>query len=213
VRIPAALCGCYGFRPTIGRYPTTGIVPIAATRDTPGVMAMSIDDLIAVDNAIVAPSTSPSFPTDFKSISVACPRRFFWDNIDPEVAQVTEEFFQKMSNSGITLINANMDENLEKLNKSLSFNIVHYEKIRDLALHLYENNCPITVHDILKKSEDPTIIGTYSLESPTNKAYIQALQSREELKKIYGKCFAENHVDFIAVPTCLLPASSCNIGR
>src|SRR5262245_59379393 len=34
VRIPAALCGCVGFRPTTKRYSQAGIVPISHTRDT-----------------------------------------------------------------------------------------------------------------------------------------------------------------------------------
>jgi Asp-tRNA(Asn)/Glu-tRNA(Gln) amidotransferase A subunit family amidase len=36
LRIPAALCGCVGFRPTPGRYPNEGVIPLSATRDTVG---------------------------------------------------------------------------------------------------------------------------------------------------------------------------------
>src|SRR5206468_4123296 len=51
-RIPAALCGVVGFRPTVGRYAGTGtlagvreVVPIAHTRDTPGPIARSAADV------------------------------------------------------------------------------------------------------------------------------------------------------------------------
>ncbi len=44
VRIPAALCGIVGFRPTVGRYPQRGIVPISHTRDTAGPMTRSVVD-------------------------------------------------------------------------------------------------------------------------------------------------------------------------
>ena len=34
VRLPAALCGLAGFRPSVGRYSGAGIIPISHTRDT-----------------------------------------------------------------------------------------------------------------------------------------------------------------------------------
>ena len=39
VRVPASYCGIYGFRPTHGRIPTTGVMPLAQTFDTVGVLA------------------------------------------------------------------------------------------------------------------------------------------------------------------------------
>src|SRR5216117_2024753 len=59
-RIPAALCGVVGFRPTVGRYPGTGtlagvreVVPIAHTRDTPGPIARSVADVALLDAVIM----------------------------------------------------------------------------------------------------------------------------------------------------------------
>jgi len=37
IRIPASLCGVYGYRPTTNRYPSEGLVPISNTRDTIGI--------------------------------------------------------------------------------------------------------------------------------------------------------------------------------
>ena len=45
-RIPAALCGIVGFRPTLGRYPSSGVLPIAHSRDTIGPMARTVDDIV-----------------------------------------------------------------------------------------------------------------------------------------------------------------------
>lgn len=43
VRAPASFCGIYGFRPTIGRISTTGVLPISSHLDTVGIFARHPD--------------------------------------------------------------------------------------------------------------------------------------------------------------------------
>src|ERR1700722_11658462 len=43
VRAPASFCGIYGFRPTFGRIPTTGVLPISSHLDTVGIFAQHPD--------------------------------------------------------------------------------------------------------------------------------------------------------------------------
>ena len=45
VRIPAALCGCVGFKPSWGRISTAGVIPLAPTLDTVGFLAASVADV------------------------------------------------------------------------------------------------------------------------------------------------------------------------
>ena len=52
VRIPAALNGIAGLRPTVGRYNGEGITPISHTRDTAGPMARTVGDLVLLDQVI-----------------------------------------------------------------------------------------------------------------------------------------------------------------
>ncbi|WP_019297958.1 MULTISPECIES: amidase [unclassified Leisingera] len=51
-RVPAAYQGLFGFRPTMGRYEDSGILPLAPSLDTPGPMARDLDGLIALDDAL-----------------------------------------------------------------------------------------------------------------------------------------------------------------
>jgi aspartyl-tRNA(Asn)/glutamyl-tRNA(Gln) amidotransferase subunit A len=44
VRVPAALCGITGFKPTIGRLSSEGVVPLSSTLDSVGVMAHTAED-------------------------------------------------------------------------------------------------------------------------------------------------------------------------
>ena len=44
-RIPASLCGVFGFKPTYGRVPTDGVFPLSPTMDVVGLMAATPEDL------------------------------------------------------------------------------------------------------------------------------------------------------------------------
>ncbi|QOF80382.1 amidase [Variovorax sp. 38R] len=51
VRIPAALCGVVGFKPTFGALPTRGIFPLAPTLDHPGILGARVDDVALLASA------------------------------------------------------------------------------------------------------------------------------------------------------------------
>ena len=48
VRVPAALCGVFGLKVTHGRIPLTGVFPLAASLDTVGPLARTVDDVRAI---------------------------------------------------------------------------------------------------------------------------------------------------------------------
>ncbi|MEP4892541.1 MAG: amidase [Aliiglaciecola sp.] len=57
IRVPAACCGVFGFKPTFGRVSRKGVVPAESTLDCVGPLAFSADDLIdgmrCIDNTFV----------------------------------------------------------------------------------------------------------------------------------------------------------------
>lgn len=52
VRIPAACQGVVGFRPTMNRYDSTGILPLAPSLDTPGPIAKDVSQVCAIDRIL-----------------------------------------------------------------------------------------------------------------------------------------------------------------
>jgi aspartyl-tRNA(Asn)/glutamyl-tRNA(Gln) amidotransferase subunit A len=58
IRIPAALCGVAGIKPTFGRVPRDGSVPLAPSLDTPGFIARTAADLAILLLACAGPSPS-----------------------------------------------------------------------------------------------------------------------------------------------------------
>ena len=100
VRIPSGLCGIVGLKPTFGRVSRRGVHPLAWSLDTVGPMTRSALDSAIVLNAIAGydardPSSADVPSEDFtagidagiKGMKIGAPTDFFYDVIDPEVAE------------------------------------------------------------------------------------------------------------------------------
>jgi aspartyl-tRNA(Asn)/glutamyl-tRNA(Gln) amidotransferase subunit A len=64
VRLPAAWCGIVGLKTTIGRISVHGVLPLAATLDTPGPMTRSVEDAAVLFNLLQGPD-----PLDPRTLS------------------------------------------------------------------------------------------------------------------------------------------------
>src|SRR5262249_10313226 len=120
VRIPAALCGLHGLRPTIGRWPAAGVVPSSWTPDTPGPMARTIDAPALTEAVPVNGVDARVGPADLKLVRLGVPRDYFWEDLDPETARVCGEALAKLRAAGATLVEVSIAD-LGKLNEAVSF--------------------------------------------------------------------------------------------
>jgi len=62
IRVPAALSGVVGFKPTFGSVPTTGVVPLSWTMDHVATMATTVEDAALLLDALHAPDRGPVAP-------------------------------------------------------------------------------------------------------------------------------------------------------
>jgi aspartyl-tRNA(Asn)/glutamyl-tRNA(Gln) amidotransferase subunit A len=83
IRVPAALCGVWGLRPSTGSVATTGVVPLAPTLDVPGPLAADLALLTALADALGVPT---GWDGDLTSLRVATVRGFPNDWVAPVVA-------------------------------------------------------------------------------------------------------------------------------
>jgi indoleacetamide hydrolase len=124
VRIPPALCGIAGLRPSVGngnkRYPDRGVVPISHTRDTVGPMARTVVDLALLDSVITGePAPQPAV---LKGVRLGVPRGYFWEGLDAELAQVMDIALDRLRTAGVVLVEANLD-GIGDINNKISFPI------------------------------------------------------------------------------------------
>jgi aspartyl-tRNA(Asn)/glutamyl-tRNA(Gln) amidotransferase subunit A len=113
VRIPAALCGVVGLKPTYGRISRTGVIPLATSLDTVGTLTSSAWDAALLlrllagrdANDLTAEGvTVPDFVAEVEKpevrLKIGVPRRYFFDIIDPGVESEFSKFQDRLSQMG-----------------------------------------------------------------------------------------------------------------
>lgn len=211
VRIPAALCGVVGFRPTTGRYSQRGIVPVSHTRDTAGPLCRSVDDAAMID-AIIAGEADLLEPLTPSQVRIGLPNQYFLDALDSETRAVFEARIEDLNTSGWVLEEIDI-EGLEPPTESCGFPIAVYESKGDLEAYLTEfaPQGP-TLAELVGKIANPDVQGLLAgLLAPEFEdmagVYQDAITSRRpKLQAQLAECFASNRLDAILFPTTPLPA-------
>jgi amidase len=62
IRVPASYCGVYGFRPTHGRISTDGVMPLAQSFDTVGLLAADPGDLLRAAEVLLGAGAEAASP-------------------------------------------------------------------------------------------------------------------------------------------------------
>ena len=211
VRVPAALCGVAGFRPTTGRYSQAGIVPISSTRDTAGPLARSVEDLALFDGVIAgAPGDLPD--VSLKRVRIGVPRGHFYENLHPETSRVAEAALTALGEAGAVLVEADMPD-VPKLDGAAGFPVALFETVVELNRYLSESGLPLDLASLAAAVASPDVAGLLqgvltpegAIPEPV---YREALtQTRPALQAAYAGYFATNDVVAAIFPTTPLPAS------
>ncbi len=86
IRIPAALCGVVGFKPTARTVPTQGAFPLSTTLDTVCAMTRSVRDAITV-HEVLSHTSVPASEAPLSQYKLAVARTAMLDNLDATVAK------------------------------------------------------------------------------------------------------------------------------
>src|ERR1700722_9778560 len=210
VRVPSALNGGASLRPTVGRYPQGGIAPISHTRDTAGVMAGSIADVVLLDRIISGESEIEA--ADLKGIRLGVVATTM-ANLDGDTAAAIAAAHEKLKAAGVTLVNVDMP-GLMELNGQVGFPVALYEAYDDMVAYL-KRGAKISIEELVRGIASPDVKGTYEglviprkLPGPDDTlmdakpAYEAAIKTaRPALQQLYRDTFANNRLDAIVFPT------------
>ena len=82
-RIPAALCGLVGFKPSMWRVPTAGVFPLSYSLDSIGPIARTVEDCARADAVMAGEQFAPMEPASVAGLRLGVPQGRLlteWDN-------------------------------------------------------------------------------------------------------------------------------------
>jgi aspartyl-tRNA(Asn)/glutamyl-tRNA(Gln) amidotransferase subunit A len=109
-RIPAALCGIVGFKPTAHRVPTQGAFPLSTSLDSVGPLAATVA-CCAVLDAVLAGEPAvdlPAFPLD--GLRMAVPQTMVLEGVEPAVARAFDAALTALRKAGARIVDIPLRE-------------------------------------------------------------------------------------------------------
>jgi aspartyl-tRNA(Asn)/glutamyl-tRNA(Gln) amidotransferase subunit A len=110
VRLPAALCGVTGWKPTQRRVPREGAFPLSYTLDTVGPLANSVACCAAYDAVLAGEAAAPLPEYRAKGLRLLVPRGSLLDDLDAEVGAAFDAALGRLSAAGAVITQAPVPE-------------------------------------------------------------------------------------------------------
>jgi aspartyl-tRNA(Asn)/glutamyl-tRNA(Gln) amidotransferase subunit A len=223
VRIPAALCGVVGLKPTLGRVGRGGMMYLSFTRDVIGPITRTVADSALILEAIggtdprdpesssnLVPNYTAYLKDDLKGKKFGVPRKYFFENIHPDTQKVIEDAIKEIKSLGGSI---------------KEVEVKHMDIATPTGFNIVLAECIYLMEDYLKTFDREATIGKYldqlgldvkgvlgslkgTPESKPVPGYLYAKSVRKDRNKmISGFEDAMTGVDALILPTTPLPAS------
>lgn len=198
IRIPASLCGVTGLKPTYGRVSTEGIFPLSPSLDTPGPMARTVADTMALYLAMLGTSSEipemwNRFPVSGSQLAgkrIGVLTSYFNENIQPEVMAAQENAVAKLRELGAEIVECDWQD---------------AAKARIVAKQISRIECGQVHRDLLATS--PDLMGEELRKRVEIGAILPAdvwfamLAGREQVKQSIADLYKEHQLDAIIAPS------------
>ena len=110
VRIPAALNGITGFKPTQQRVPRDGAFPLSFTLDAVGPLARSVLECAQADAVMAGQPWQPLPRRQLRGLRVGVPRGLLFTQTEDAVAQAFEQVLQALAQAGARVDDVALDD-------------------------------------------------------------------------------------------------------
>ena len=199
VRLPAAYCGVVGLKPTYGRVSTAGVIPLSPSLDHVGPITNSVLDAALMMQVLsgqgsddpCAEKPSPSLVAAFdelpKNLCVAVPRQFFFDDLDPEIAEAIEKAIEIFRGLHAEIRDIKLEVSTDRTLSSAEAYAYHQQFVES-APELYQPATLARIQAGANISPDDVLRASRELQA-----------SRRAILEIF------NEVDLLLTPTVPIP--------
>ncbi|HJQ60096.1 MAG TPA: amidase, partial [Vineibacter sp.] len=195
VRIPAAVCGLAGFKPTARRVPIDNVVPLSTSLDSIGPLAHSVECCAIVDAVFAGQPIDVPPPARLDALSFAVPRHYVMSELDATVSAAFARALSTLSAKGVRIaeIDLPMLDELPAINAKGGF-------AASEAYAWHKELITRRGHDY-----DPLIAPRIKRGAEMSAAdYIELLARRADLQR---RVAAEtSNFDAVVMPTCAIVA-------
>lgn len=208
IRIPAAVCGTVGLKPTFGRCSRAGVTSLSWSLDHVGPLTRTVADAAVCLNALAGYDPrdpgSVDIPTedytnalgkDVKGIRIGVPKNYYFYPIDPEVETAVRAAIDLLAGEGavITEVEIPYPDQIMAVEFALCMaEASEYHRV------LLRNNPELYTEDVRTFLE----AGEYV---PATR-YVQALRVRQLMQQAWAKMFAD--IDILMAPAVPSPATT-----
>ncbi len=106
IRIPAAVCGCVGLKPTIGELPCDGIIPLSRTLDHVGPIARSVEDAWLLYRVMAGDPNPPALRTgsgSARALRLGALTPYFMDVLESDVEAAFADALDRLAAAGVSV--------------------------------------------------------------------------------------------------------------
>jgi aspartyl-tRNA(Asn)/glutamyl-tRNA(Gln) amidotransferase subunit A len=210
IRLPAALSGVAGLKPTYGRVSRAGVLPLGWTLDHVGPMARTVEDCAYLLQALAG--HDPTDPTssrapvpdyvaalggDLRAVRIGVPRAYFLDALDTDMEAAFTRALEVLRELGASVRSVEIPS-IEATSAGLLIMLVEGFTYHEPNLR----QCPELYGDVLRER---LLAGALF----TGSEYVHAQQLRSRLAADVEAIFRT--VDVLATPTARGPAGAFSV--
>lgn len=192
IRIPAALNGVVGFKPTARRVPLSGAFPLSGTLDSIGPLARTVAQCAAADAVMAGDVPTELAAIPLAGLRVGIPRGVLFGDTESEVTAAFEHCLGKIEQAGARIADLSIDDMIAELRAATKRGSIAAMEGAEIHADWLATGAGVPV--------DPHVSGPLSraamLPAPV---YIRALRRRTALTAAMDERLTS--VDVLALPT------------